>query len=368
VRVVRHANRVTGEVTPESCNFNKSSGLGILQRVRGCKKRVNIHPQCHEAPGTGAVGKMRTPYRSKERAVQRRLWLTATALATSVLLSACSMFGMAPDPAKRGASADLLPQRYRDAGVINVGSLFPYPPMTYFDDQGNLTGFDYDLGQELGNRLGVEFEVVHQEWPTVIPSLQAGLHDIIISSMNDTLERQKTLDFVDYFGGGYSILVPKGNPLGISNLSDLCGRSAAVPTNAAQSAIVEDASSKCPAGKPINIVYLPDDAQAQEAVRAGNVDADIQDAAISSFVAMVAGDGLYFDSIANAANPSEDISILTGIGVLKGNDDLVRALQAAVQELMDDGTYMQLLRKYNLQDFGLKKATINGAGLYAETR
>jgi polar amino acid transport system substrate-binding protein len=99
------------------------------------------------------------------------------------------MFGMAPDPAKRGAAAELVPQRYLDAGKIRVATLFPYPPMTYFDDQGNLTGFDYEMGEALGDRLGIEFEVTHQEWATVIPSLEAGLHDIIISSMNDTLER-----------------------------------------------------------------------------------------------------------------------------------------------------------------------------------
>jgi polar amino acid transport system substrate-binding protein len=295
----------------------------------------------------------------------RRIGLIAATLTAAVSMSACSMFGMAPDPAKRGAAAELVPQRYLDAGKIRVATLFPYPPMTYFDDDGNLTGFDYELGVALGDRLGIELEVTHQEWATVIPSLQAGLHDIIISSMNDTLDREKTLDFVDYFGGGFSILVPKGNPEGIKQLSDLCGKSVAIPENAAQGAIVEAESKECPAGTSINIVYLPDDAQAQQAVRAGNVSADIQDAAISSFVAKVAGDGTYFDTIPNGANPDKNTTILTGIGVLKGNDDLVKALQAGVQELMDDGTYLTLLKKYDLQDFAIPKATINGAGQLA---
>lgn len=297
----------------------------------------------------------------------RRLGLTAVTITAAAALSACSMFGMAPDPSKRGAAAELVPQRYLDAGKIRVATLFPYPPMTYFDDDGNLTGFDYEFGQALGDKLGIEFEVTHQEWATVIPSLEAGLHDIIISSMNDTLDREKTLDFVDYFGGGFSILVPKGNPEGIQQLSDLCGKSVAVPENAAQGAIVEAASKECPTGTSITIVYLPDDAQAQQAVRAGNVSADIQDAAISSFVARVAGDGAYFDTIPNGANPSKETTILTGIGVLKGNDDLVKALQAGVQELMDDDTYMALLKKYDLQDFAIPKATINGAGELANS-
>ena len=159
--------------------------------------------------------------------------------------------------------------------------------------------------------------------------------------------------------------MPKGNPEGIKQLSDLCGKSVAIPENAAQGAIVEAESKECPAGTSINIVYLPDDAQAQQAVRAGNVSADIQDAAISSFVAKVAGDGTYFDTIPNGANPDKDTTILTGIGVLKGNDDLVKALQAGVQELMDDGTYLTLLKKYDLQDFAIPKATINGAGQLA---
>lgn len=297
----------------------------------------------------------------------RRASLIAFTLTAVAALSACSMMSATPDASKKGASAALVPQRYVDAGKIRVAALYPYPPMTYLDNDGNLTGFDYDLGQALGDKLGVEFEVMYQEWPSIIPSLQADKHDIIISSMNDTVEREKTLDYIDYFGGGFSILVPKGNPEGITGLSDLCGKTVAIPEATAQGKVVEAASLKCPAGTSINITYLPVDGDAQEALRAGKVSADIQDASISSFTAMTAGDGKYFDTVPNGANPDKDVTILTGIGVLKGNDGLVKALQAGVQELMDDGTYMTLLKKYNLQDFGLPMAMINGAGKLSDT-
>lgn len=140
-------------------------------------------------------------------------------MSATLALSACSGGGSPASSAgassagptdKAGATA--LPAKYTSAGVIKVASDIPFPPMEMFDKNQNLTGFDYDLVQALGAKLGVRMELQKQAFDSVIPSLQSGQHDIIMSGMNDTPERQKTLDFVDYFHAGFSILVLKGNP------------------------------------------------------------------------------------------------------------------------------------------------------------
>jgi len=139
-------------------------------------------------------------------------------IATTLVLSACSFGGTPASTAATptvgtadSAAAAALPARYKTAGVINIVTDFPYPPMEMFDANQKLTGFDYDLAQALGAKLGVRMDMQQQVFASIIPSLLSGKHDIIIAGMNDTPERQKTIDFVDYFHAGFSILVLAGN-------------------------------------------------------------------------------------------------------------------------------------------------------------
>ena len=125
------------------------------------------------------------------------------------------------------AAAAALPERYKAAGVIKVASDIPYPPMEMFDENQQLTGLDFDLAQALGAKLGVKLELQTQAFDSIIPSLQSGKNDIVMSGMNDTPERQESLDFVDYFHAGFSILVPEGNPKNITTALDLCDKDVA---------------------------------------------------------------------------------------------------------------------------------------------
>ncbi len=257
-----------------------------------------------------------------------------------------------------GASAALLPQAIKDKGEINVASDIPYPPMEILAEDGTLSGLDYDLSQALGQQLGVKVSFNKQAWDSIIPSLQSGNHDIIMSGMNDTLERQKVLDFVDYFNGGFSILVAKGNPDGITSLKDLCGKTVAEETAVAQIDLIKAASKECPAGSEITIMQLPSDSDAQNAVRAGKATADVLDAAVAGWSAKQAPD--LFEVVVDPATPNGVEPVYTGIGVLKKDSALSAALQAALQELIDNGTYKKILDTYGLGQYAVPSAVTNG--------
>ena len=122
----------------------------------------------------------------------------------------------------------LLPADVTDAGVLNIAVDTLYPPMTFFDDNKRLIGFDAELGRLIGQKLDIPVSLNHQNFDAVIPSLQAGKNDMIMEGMNDTMERQKTLSFVDYSKGGFLILVKKGNPAGITTKTDLCGKTVSI--------------------------------------------------------------------------------------------------------------------------------------------
>jgi polar amino acid transport system substrate-binding protein len=234
--------------------------------------------------------------------------------------------------------------------------------MEMFDENNNVYGVDYDLAVAIGQKLGLKISFNDQDWDGIIPSLQSGLHDVIISGMNDTVERQATLDFVDYFKGGFAIVVKKGNPEGITTLTDLCGKTVAVIVSTVQGDLLRALEPQCiEAGKaPVDVMELPDDPAALSAIRAGKAVADVSDAPVAAYAAQTAGDGQYFELVKDAANPNGYETVYTGIAVLKEDNDLALAIQAALQSLMDDGTYMQILKKYNVDSFAVPEATING--------
>lgn len=275
---------------------------------------------------------------------------------------ASSAAGMAATPTSSAAAsaAALLPKSFRDKGFIDVASDIPYPPMEILAADGTVSGLDYDLSQALGKVLGVEVRFNKQAWDSIIPSLQAGRHDIIMSGMNDTKEREKTLDFVDYFHAGMAIMVKKGNPDGIKTLLDLCGKTVAVETSTVQGDLVKAASKTCPSGA-ITVLELPKDADAQTAVRAGKATADVLDAAVAAYSAQTAGAGQYFEVVVDPKNPNGYSPIFTGIGVLKANAGLSAALKAALQVLVDDGTYKQIFDKYALGSYAVTTVALNAA-------
>lgn len=259
------------------------------------------------------------------------------------------------------AAAAMLPAKYKEAGIINVASDIPYPPMEMFDKDQNVTGFDHDLAQALGARLGVKMELQTQSFAAAIPSLQAGKHDVIMSGMNDTAERQKTLNFVDYFHAGFSILVQAGNPDKISGVLDLCGKKVAVPKATVQADILRSYDDACiAAGDGVVIVSeLPGETDVQTAVRSGRAVAEVVDSAVAAYTAQTAGDGKLFDLVTDPENPNGYSPVYTGIGILKENDKLAEALHLALAATIADGTYAEILKKYDLVSFGLDEAGFN---------
>lgn len=262
---------------------------------------------------------------------------------------------------KDATAAALLPASWASKGTVNVASDIPFAPMEMFDAHQHPTGFDYDLSQALARKLGVKFNFQEQSFDTIIPSLISGKHDIIISGMNDKKERQKSLDFVDYLHGGMAIMVLEGNPHHITTLLDLCGQTVSVQKATTQADLLRSTAPQCAAkGKsPIKVSELPAESDAELAVRSGKSVADVLDAAVASYNVKTAGNGKTFEVVKDPANPNGYAPVYSGIGVLKSETGLTKAIQAALQSLIDDGTYAKLLATYGLSSYAVPSATIN---------
>ncbi|HXE46298.1 MAG TPA: ABC transporter substrate-binding protein [Conexibacter sp.] len=290
------------------------------------------------------------------------LAITACGSGTKHSSTAATTATASADP----ALSKLLPASIRSAGVVNVATDMPYPPFEFFADESGskITGFDYDYGQALGQLLGVRFHFAEQKFDGIIPALQAGRYTITISAMTDTPDRRKVLDFVDYSRAGTALMVPKGNPKGIKTVLDLCGRTAALQSGAQQLGFLKTQQPKCKAlGKPpINIAAVPKQSDAQLMVTSGKADAVMEDTPSGAYEAKTIGNGDVFEIIDDPAAAGGYDARPTGIGIPKGNQELVNALQKATQALMDNGTYKKLLDKYGVGAIAIPTATINGKG------
>ncbi|SEN49965.1 ABC transporter substrate-binding protein [Actinacidiphila rubida] len=257
-----------------------------------------------------------------------------------------------------------LPKKYQDAGVIKVGTDASYAPMEQTQN-GQIVGIDPDIAQALSKQLGVKFEFTNGQFDGLITSLYTGREDAVMSAMSDTKARQqglddkgkkvgKGVDFVDYYMSGSSLLVKKGNPKGVKALADLCGQSVAVQ----RGTIYEDAFKKqktaC-GSKGLTIQAFDTDSEAQTRVKAGGAVADLNDTPVAAYIAQKSGNGNDFEVAGDPADAGP-----FGIATDKGNAQLRDALKAAMDAIIADGSYAQVLQKWNASSGAIKAAAVNG--------
>lgn len=311
----------------------------------------------------------------------RRVGVAATAVAvTGLLLAGCaSAAGSESGPADEGsveilgiavevddAARALLPDDVIDAGAVKVATDAPYAPFEMFVSEGSeeLTGVDVLLGQAIGAKLGIDVEFAQQGFDGIIPALQAGNFDVTISAMTSSVERMDVLTFVDYSASGTGILTRAGNPDEIETYLDLCGKNVAVQTATSQVDLVNDVwQAECAAEglEPIALSEFPSDSDAQLAITAGKAAASLLTKPSAGFVAKTTNDGDTFMVVEDPTAPNGYDATLNGIGVLKEDEALAEAIQAALQALMDDGTYETILAEFGVEGIGIAEATINGA-------
>ena len=311
----------------------------------------------------------------------RRVGVAATAVAvTGLLLAGCaSAAGSESGSADAGsveilgvavevddAARALLPDDVIDAGAVKVATDAPYAPFEMFVSEGSeeLTGVDVLLGQAIGAKLGIDVEFAQQGFDGIIPALQAGNFDVTISAMTSSVERMDVLTFVDYSASGTGILTRAGNPDEIETYLDLCGKNVAVQTATSQVDLVKDVwQAECAAEglEPIALSEFPSDSDAQLAITAGKAAASLLTKPSAGFVAKTTNDGDTFMVVEDPTAPNGYDATLNGIGVLKEDEALAEAIQAALQALMDDGTYETILAEFGVEGIGIAEATINGA-------
>jgi polar amino acid transport system substrate-binding protein len=265
--------------------------------------------------------------------------------------------GHASERAHASSASALLPASIRSAGVITMGSDISFPPMEYYKGSTPV-GFDIDLGDAIAKQLGVKAKWVNTSFTGIIPALQAQRFDLILSSMTDSKAREGTLNFVDYLNVGSSLLVQKGNPKHLTTLNSVCGTIMAGQTGTNAAMIADQEAARCKKeGKPaVTLVQYPSESQVVLAIEGGRADA----AAIDYVGAVGFVEQDHGKNLAVASNLQSDKAPY-GIGILKSDTQLTKAVHVALKALIKNGTYKKLLAKWHIQASSLTSASINGA-------
>jgi polar amino acid transport system substrate-binding protein len=293
----------------------------------------------------------------------RRFVALGFALVLPAALAACSSSDAAEKSvttAKNPALFELLPAAMKESKTIKVGVSPNSPPLLRAEGEKTI-GIIPDLAKEVEQILGIKLEMVPMDYAGLVPALQSDRIDLNWSVINDTEERQKTMDFVDFLRSDHGFLVLKGNPKNIVSAEALCGTRAGTVKGGLDQAFLEEQQVKCKeAGMPEMELKLYNNRQdIQTAMQSGKVDAFLGIRPSHLYQAQTVKDGTVFE-----VAPGDYIPGIFGMALTKKNTGLRDALQGAIKQTVREGTYGKILEKYDLVDAGLTEdqILINGVG------
>lgn len=216
--------------------------------------------------------------------------------------------------------------------VLRVGTDATYEPFETIDKDGNFVGFDMELIAMVADELGMELKLQNVGWDGIIPGLMNGNYDCLISAMTITAERKKQINFsIPYFTIKQAIVVKEDNH-SIKGPKDLIGKTVAVQNGTTGDLYASEI-------KNVKMKRFDTNPQAVQELLNNNADAAVMDDLVA-YQAVNKMKGLKVIEIADAEVENY------GIGVRKGNDELLNKINKALKTLKENGKLDALINKY----------------------
>lgn len=251
-----------------------------------------------------------------------------------VAVMAVGMVGCGSD---KSADTDALDQIKKNGKII-VGTSPDYPPFEFLVSEGGkskVVGADIDMAQKLADKMGVKLEVKTMDFDALIPALQAGKVDAVITGMSPNEQRKKSVDFSEiYFKGENGVLVAEKNVDKIKSEDELKKMKLGVQKGSTQETYLKD-TLKLKDYKALTAV--PDLAMD---LKSGKLDAIV----LNSKVAKI-NEGKYEGiKVANVKLTGGGEEEAMAIAVKKGNNaKLIKMLNDGIKELNKSGEYDKIL-------------------------
>ena len=230
----------------------------------------------------------------------------------------------------------------KDWKVIRFGVDPSYPPFESKAADGGLVGFDIDLGNALCAKLDAKCVWVENDFDGMIPALQARKIDAVLSDMSVTGKRLQQIDFTEKISYSPTRMVAKAGSNLLPTAESLRGKNIGVE----QGTIQETYAKTYFEPHGVNVVSYQNQDQVYADLKSGRLDASLQDEAQASVGFLKTPEGVGFEFRGPELQDPKILGNAAAIGLRKGDTDLKKALNSALAELLKDGTYQTIAKKY----------------------
>ncbi|SMH30826.1 amino acid ABC transporter substrate-binding protein, PAAT family [Rathayibacter oskolensis] len=271
-----------------------------------------------------------------------RVLLGTTAAAAALVLAGCapaSTEGVVQGSTDEGtttANSGLTLAEVQDAGTLTIGTEGTYQPFSYHADggTGELTGYDVDVITAVAEKLGVEPEFEETQWDAMFAGLDGDRFDVIANQVSITDERSAQYDFSEPYSVSPGVVVVPADDTSITSLASLSGKTTAQSLSSNWYTLAQDNGAQ--------VEGVEGWAQAVALVEQGRVDATINDR-----LTWLDWSTNYPDQAAGLkVAVTTDDSSESAFTFPKGSDDLVAAVDDALDELRADGTLASISERY----------------------
>lgn len=249
--------------------------------------------------------------------------------------------------------AKLVPENVAKTGELTVGVNVSYAPAEFFAADGKTpVGYEIDFSKALAKLMGLKAKIMHAQFDSIIPAI-GSKYNVGISGFTVNAERMKSVDFVTYANAGLSFEVRKGNPTKVDP-KNLCGKKVTLETGTVGEPIMEEAKKQCKANnnKPLEILSFKDQTDATTALLSGRADVMYADTPVAGYAAIKNSGKLEILESSNDAEPM-------GAAVKKGDAKMLKLIKAAIDKLMKNGVYKDILKKWGVENVAIKESQVN---------
>lgn len=297
-------------------------------------------------------------YRNRRQALR-----VSTLVVASILIAA----GCSSSSDGDGDLKELVPSAIAEAGSISVVTSPDLPPAVFLpnesDDLADLTGYEVEIVEAAAGRLGLDVKWSKLPFDQILGAVAAGDYDVASGGITETEERLAKVTMISIATTATQWAGPEGSAL---SSDGGCGATVSTQKGTVFVDDLESRSSACESAglKPIKIKTFETNLEVVQSVLDGDADALVADEVAVQWIQTLTGDQHQAKSTFNAdalrplGEPYDEAD--AGLAVAKDATELADALQAAVQSLIDDGSYMSALDGWNSDSVAIEKSEVAG--------
>ena len=260
------------------------------------------------------------------------------------------------------AAAALVPDAIKADGKLTVVTTNNTAPLSLFaTDNKTLIGSDVDIAYAVGETLGLQVEVLPVAWADWPLGVESGKYEAVLANITVTEARKEKFDFATYRNDLLGFYAKSDSSIGeIKEPKDVAGKRIIVSSGTSQEAILVrwDEENKKNGLKPVEFQYYDDDSASQLALQSGRADLKFGPNASAAYKAAQDGKTKQVGTVSGGWPLKAQIAFTTQ----KGNG-LAAAAQAALNHLIEDGSYAKILDRWGLSSEAVTKSELNPAGL-----